>query len=210
MDANQTRPDISNAVRAVARFSQNAKEVHVKVTRKIIDYLSAAAHLGLTVRKDSKLEDVQLEYDLEAYVDADSAHKAEDRRSASGVAVCCGGTLVSWFSRMQKCVTTSPTETEYVAMADGVKESLYLSGVLFFFMPSLGSPGIGVFEDNKGAIGLAKSPLSSSSSKHIDVRHHILRELGKRDLSVKYVRTEDQHADILTKAIGQESFAKRR
>ena len=97
MDANQTRPDISNAVRAVARFSQNAKEVHVKVTRKIIDYLSATAHLGLTFRKDSKLEDVQLEHDLETYVDADYVHKADDRRSVLCVAVCCGAPLCRRF-----------------------------------------------------------------------------------------------------------------
>ena len=172
MDANQTRPDISNAVRAVARFSQIAKEVHVKVTRKIIDYLSAAAHLGLTVRKDSKLEDVQLEYDLETYVDADYAHKAEDRRSVSGTAVCCGGALVSWFSRTQKCVTLSTTEGEYVAMADGIKEALYVRGILAFLMPSLGLTSISVCEDNKGAIDSTNNPLSPSSSKHIDVRDH--------------------------------------
>ena len=209
--ANQTRPDISNAVRAIARFSHNPKEVHVKAARKVLEYLSATAHLGLTFRKESKLGDVQLEYDLETYVDADYAHKAEDRRSVSGVAVCCGGTLVSWFSRTQKCVTLSTTEAEYVAMADGVKEALYVRGVLVFLMPSLGSPSIGVFEDNKGAIDLAKNPLSSSNSKHIDVRYHFLRELvGKGDLCVKYLRTEDQHADILTKAIARESFEKHR
>ena len=48
---------------------------------------------------------MQLDYDLETYVDADYAHKADDRRSVSGVTACCGGTLVSWFSRTQKCVT---------------------------------------------------------------------------------------------------------
>ena len=72
---------------------------------------------------------MQLEFDLETYVDANYAHKA-GRRSVSGVAVSCGGALVSWFSRTQKCVTLSTTEAEYVAMADGVKESLYVSGVL--------------------------------------------------------------------------------
>ena len=41
------------------------------------------------------LRDVQLEYDLGDYVDANYAHRAEDRRSVSGVAVFCGGTLVS-------------------------------------------------------------------------------------------------------------------
>ena len=209
MGWNQTRPDIANAVRAVARFSHDLKEVHVKAARKIIEYLSTTAKLGLTFRKDNKLEDVQLEYDLETYVDADYAHKADDRRSVSGVAVCCGGTLASRFSRTQKCVTLSTTEAEYLAMADGVKEALYVRGVLVFVMPSLGAPSIEVFEDKKGATDLAKKPLSSFNSKHINVRYHFLRELVETgDLSVKYLRTQGQHADILTKAIGKESFEK--
>ena len=164
---NQTGPDISNAVRAIARFSHDPKEVHVKAARKVLDYLSATAHLGLTFRKESKLGDVQLENDLQTYVDAAYAHKAEDRRSVYGVSVCCGGTLVSWPSRTQKYVTLSTTEVEYVAMVDGVKEALYVRGVLVFLMTSLGSPSIGVFEDNKGAIDLAQNPLSSSNSKHM-------------------------------------------
>ena len=57
---------------------------------------------------------------------------------------------MSWFSRTQKCVTLSTTEAEYVAMANGVKEALYVRGVLVFLMPSLGSPSNKLFEDNKG------------------------------------------------------------
>ena len=115
--------------------------------------MSATAYLCLTFRRESRLEGVQLEHDIETYEDALYAHKVEDKRSVSGVAVCCGGTLVSWFSRTQKCVTLSTTEAEYVAMADGVKEALYVRGVLVFLMPSLGSPGMGVFEDDKVRIG---------------------------------------------------------
>ena len=133
-----------------------------------------------------------MEHYIERYVDANYVHRSEGRRSVFGVAVCCGGTFVSRFSRTQKCVTLSTTEAEYVAMVDGVKQALYVREVLVFLTPSLGSPGIGVFQDNKGAIGLAKNSLSSSNSKHLDVRYHFLRELkGKRDLSVKYPRTED-------------------
>ena len=85
-------------------------------------------------------------------------------------------------------------------MADGIKE-------LFFLMPSFRSPSIGVFEDNKGEMDLAKNLLSSSNSNHIDVKYHFLREVvGKGYLCVKYLRTEDQHADILTKATARESF----
>ena len=111
---------------------------------------------------------------------------------------------------MQNCVTLSTTEVEYVAMADGVKGAwLYVQGVLVFLMPSLGSPSIGVFEDTKRAIDLAKNPLNSSNSKHVDMRYHFLPELvGNGDLSVKYLRTENHKADILTKAVARESFEK--
>ena len=87
-------------------------------------------------------------------------------------------------------------------MADGVKEAHYVRGVFVLPMPTLGSTSIGVSEDNKGAINLAENPLSSSNSKHIVVRYQFLRKLvGTGDLSVESLRTEDQHANILTKAM---------
>ena len=88
---------------------------------------------------------------MDTYVDADYAHRAEGRRSVSGVAVRCGGTRVSLFCRTQKCVALSTTEGEYMAMADGVKDALHVREVLVLLMLSLGSPSIGVFERNKGA-----------------------------------------------------------
>ena len=106
--------------------------VHVKVVKKTIEYLSATANLSLTFRNGSKLEGVQLEYDVETNVHAGYAHKADGRRSVSGVAVCCGGGLVSWFSSTQKCVALFTTEAEYVDMADGAKEDLNVRGVLVF------------------------------------------------------------------------------
>lgn len=74
-------------------------------------------------------------------------------------------------------------------------------------MPRLGSQGARVFEDNKGAIDVVKNPLHSFNSKHVDVRYHFLRELvGSGDISVEYLQSEDEQADILTNAIGRESF----
>ena len=199
--ANQTRPDIANAVRATARFSHDPKPIHYKAAQKILEHLNATLELGSTFRRDSDLGSVQTSFDLETYVDANYAHKAEDRRSVSGVAVCCGGTLVSWLSRTQKYVTLSATEAEYVAMADEAKDALCMRGILAFLMPSLGAMTIGVYEDNRGAIDVAKNPLSSSNSKHIGVGYHFLGELtASGDISVQYLRSEDYHADILTKA----------
>ena len=211
--ANQTRPDIANAVRAVARFSHDPKTVHWKAVERILKYLRATADLGLTYRKEDSLDgDLSCVLDLGVYVDADYASKATDRRSVSGVTVVCGGSPVAWFSRTQKCVTLSTTEAEYVAMGDGVKEAIFMRGVLtFFLVPDYKLEHIEVFEDNEGAKALAENPLSSSNSKHIDVRHHFLRELvAKGDIVVKYVPSLEQHADILTKALARELFEKHR
>ena len=96
-------------------------------------------------------------------------------------------------------------------MADGVKKALYVRGILAFLMPSVGSMGIGVYEENKGAIDLAKKNLSSPNSKHIDVRHHFLMGMAAcGDISVQYLRSANQQADILTKVIGGESFERYR
>ena len=65
-----------------------------------------------------------------------------------------------------------------------------------------------VFEDNQGALQLSKNPVSNSNSKHIDVRHHFLRELIRQgDISVNHVPSEYQYADILTKGLAFDLFA---
>ena len=119
----------------------------------------------------------------------------------------CGGACVCWFSRTQKCVTLSTSEAEYVAHGDAVKELLFLRQVWHFMSPGKGMPCFSIFEDNQGAVQLAQNPVSNSNSKHIDVRHHVLRELVRQgDVSVSHVPSEYQHADILTKALTYDLF----
>ena len=80
--ANQTRPDIVNAVRAVARHSHEPKEVHWTAAQTILAYLRAAVHLGIIYHAKS---DVGV--NVEVYVDADNASEDTARRSISGAAV---------------------------------------------------------------------------------------------------------------------------
>ena len=120
----------------------------------------------------------------------------------------CAGACVGWFSRTQKCVTLSTSEAEYVALGDAVKELLFLRQVWRFMTPGKGMPCSPVFEDNHGALQLSKNPVSNSNSKHIDVRHHFLRELAHQgDIIVNHVPSEYQHADILTKVLAFDLFA---
>ena len=75
-------------------------------------------------------------------------------------------------------------------------------------LPMKVMPCFPIFEDNQGAVQLAQNPVANSNSKHIDVRHHFLRErIRQRDIKVVQVPSEFQHAKILTKALAFDLFA---
>ena len=129
----------------------------------------------------------------------------------SGVAVTVGKSSVSWFSSTQKIVTLSTTEGEYVALGDGVKKALFVKGVPSFIIPFISDNFFKVFVDNDGEISLANNPLSSARTKHIDVRFHLIRELTRsKTISVEYVPTKKQRAEILTKALTGSIFKEHR
>ena len=202
--AVMSRPDINNAVRAVSRYSNSPAGRHWKAVLQIVRYLLGTKDLSLPFEWGSGL-------DISVFADENYAEKADDRRSVSGVAVTVGKSSVCWFSSTQKILTLSTTEAEYVAPGDGVKEALFVKGVISFIIPSISENSIKVSVDNDGAISLANNPLSSARTKHIDVRFHFIRELTRsKTISVEYVPTKEQRADILTKALTGAIFKEHR
>ena len=199
-----SRPDITNDVQAVSRQSNSPAKRHWKAVLQIIRYLLRTKDLSLTFEWGSGLE-------TSVFADANYDEKADDRRSVSGVAVTVGKSSVSWFSSTQRIVTLSTTEAEYVALGDGVKEALFVKGVLSFIIPSISENCIKVFVGNDGTISLANNPLSLARTKHIDVRFHFIRELTRsKTISVEYVPTKEQRADILMKALTGAIFKEHR
>ena len=94
-----------------------------------------------------------------------------------------------------------------MAMSDMGKENLFLRQVWYFMLPKARMPCIAMYEDNEGAIQIAKHPISNSNSKHIDVRHHFLRELVERkEIEIIHIASQYQHADFLTKALPEREF----
>lgn len=201
-----TRPDLANAVRACARYCSKPRKIHWEAAIGILEYAVETSSLGISFQRGTVVG-----FSLFSFADADYASKATDRRSISGgVIMLCGG-AVFWFSKTQKCVTLSTTEAEYVAMSDVMKEVLFLRNVWRFMMPRAGMPCVPLFEDNAGAIQIANNPVSNSNSKHIDVRHHFLRELVERkEMELVHVPSEHQHADFLTKSLNEASFVRHR
>ena len=121
--------------------------------------------------------------------------------------VCWGVCVIFFLSRTQKSVTLSSTEAEYVPMAAGIKETFFLRYIWSFIFPDRDVGCTLVKENYMGAIHLAKNPATTLKSKHIDIRHHFIRELvANGKLKIVYVPSEEQHADILTKPLHQGAF----
>ena len=117
--STMTRPNISNAVRAVARHSHNPTERHWRAVLKIMAYLHGTRGMGLTFVRGSEL-------DFTAYSDANYADKSNDRRSVSGTVITLGGAAASWASSTQRCVYLSTAKAEYAALGEGERRRLCL------------------------------------------------------------------------------------
>lgn len=118
-----------------------------------------------------------------------------------------GTSRVGWLSRTQLCISISSAEAECMRLAECSKEAMFVYHVLEFLEPGKRVPPIVLREDNEGAICLAQNPLSSSRTKHIDVRYHYIRGLVKRDeVETAHMSSERQHADTPTKPLSVGRF----
>ena len=152
-----TRLDITNAVRAVARYTYEPTERLWQAIMKIMLYLNGTKSLGIASVRGSGLS-------LNVNADADYANKDNDRRSISGIAVTLGSTAVSYASKTRRVVSLSTSKAEYIAAGDDVKEALFVLAVLSFIAPETCGARVKVLEYNQDTKALIENPLSSARS----------------------------------------------
>lgn len=125
----------------------------------------------------------------------------DDRRSTSGVVFGLGSGAVSWMSKRQEIIALSTTEAEYVALSSAVCQCLWLRKLMEDCEMKTDEATI-IWCDNRSAIAIAKNPLHHGRTKHIDIKFHFIRSMiGDGTIIVKHCSTDDQHADLLTKAL---------
>jgi hypothetical protein len=204
--AISTRPDISHAVGVLSRFLTDPKPHHWIAAQRVLRYLKGTAHLGLTYRGNPESSNSLVLGPI--YTDSDWAGDKTDCKSTGGMVTKMNGCAISWKSKKQSIVAQSSAEAEYIASAEGVREALWLRQLLteLSFAPSSGTL---MFGDNKTAISMAENMVTQVRSKHIDIKHHFLRDhVQKGDIDLQWISTEEQEADIFTKALGKNLFCK--
>jgi hypothetical protein len=144
--------------------------------------------------------------DLLGYSDSDYAGDHSSRKSTSGVVFMLNGGPVVWKSKQQSTVALSTCEAEYVAGNTAGRDGIWLARLLKELDRPLSGP-VKIMCDNKGALALLKNPISSSKSKHISIMHHWARQRVERgELLFDYVESENNLADIFTKALDPKVF----
>jgi hypothetical protein len=144
--------------------------------------------------------------ELSAYSDADWANNRDNRHSMSGIMVMFNGSPVVFKSRLQRIVALSTAEAEYIALSLCTQEVLWVKSLLNELEIPLEDP-VCVYEDNQSAIAIAQNDGYQGRAKHIDIRHHFVRQQIKcGSITLCYIETKRQLADFLTKPIATQHF----
>jgi hypothetical protein len=113
---------------------------------------------------------------------------------------------VSWFSQKQKLVALSSAEVEYMAASQASCEALCLCKILIGLFGVQLRPTV-IFCDNHSFIKLLENPVFHDRSKHIEIQYHFICDYVQRGaVELQYISTEEQVADILTKAFNMGKF----
>jgi hypothetical protein len=198
-----TRPDITFAVSSLSQFLNAPRTNHWEAGIQVLKYLKGTKEIGLKLSKGPNEQD-----SLIGYADANWTSCPKSRRSVSGNLLLLNGNVISWKSKKQPTLSLSSTEAEYKSIGNITKEIMWIKTLLKkIFNIKLKGP-TPIFEDNQGAIALAKNESNHSNfkTKHMSLLHHFIQqEIKIKSIKLKYIPTHLMLADFLTKAVGKTS-----
>ncbi|GJU94204.1 putative ribonuclease H-like domain-containing protein [Tanacetum coccineum] len=170
---------------ACARFKVTPKVSHLHAVKRIFRYLKGQPKLGLWYPRDSPL-------DLEAFSDSDYVGASLDRKSTTE-------------GLIQTIVAKSTTEAEYVAAANCCRQVLWIQNQMLDYGFTLMNTNI--YIDNESTICIVKNLVFHSKMKHIEIRHHFIRDsYEKKLIQVIKIHTDQNVADLLIKAFDISRF----
>ena len=214
-----TRPDISYATHQCARFVENPKVEHAKAIRQIARYLVGTKDKGTSFKIDkTKGLEVFVDSDFAGSWDKNDSLNSDTARSRHGYFITYNGVPLLWKSQLQHEIALSTTEAEYTALSYSLREAIPIINLLqemknlkFNVSDEIAKIHCKVFEDNSGAIEIAKEDKYRPRTKHLNCRlHHFRTYVESGAISIHKIDTYHQPADLLTKPLNQEDFCRHR
>jgi hypothetical protein len=162
-----SRPDVMFSVCICARFQASPRESHLKATKRILRYLKNTQKVGLWYPKGAKFK-------LVGYLEFDYVRCEVERKSTLGTSQLLGRSLISWSSKKQNSVALSTTEAKYISANSCCAQIIWMKATLNDF--GIKFKKVPLLCDNESAIKLTNNRVQHARTKHIDVRHHFIRD----------------------------------
>lgn len=196
-----TRTDIQFAISQMSRFMHSPGSQHWKEVKCIFRYLSGSIHLGLFYPKGGSLPP-----DLHVFSDSDWDGCYDTRVSTSGLCFMLDSSCISWLRKKQLMWATSSCEAEYRAAFIATVECVWFRQLMANLSVGQDSATT-IYTDNQSALAVVRNQVFHARTKHIDVHYHyVMEKLSAREISLAYVPTQDNLADLFTKALPREKF----
>jgi hypothetical protein len=219
-----TRPDITFAVSQLSKHLNSYDETHMTAAKRVLRYLKKTKDMGILFSGDvgelssyahsnynGPPPEQVFNRQVISFTDADFGGNVFDRRSVTGYVNMFAGGAVSWKSQTQPTTALSTLESEYMAMSKGAQEVIWIRLLLKELKVDQGEKATVLYGDNMGCIATALTQKTSQQVKHIDIRHHFIREtVAAKTIEVKHCGTLMMLADVFTKAFMGERFVELR
>ena len=198
-----TRPDIMFSVSLISKYMSKPTKLHIQAVKRILRYLKGTSSYGIFYKKGGKEE-------LLGFIDSDYAGDKDNSKSTSGYVFLLSSGAMSWMSKKQPIITLSSTEAEFVAATANACQAMWMRRVLRNLSYAQDGSTV-IMCDNSSTIKHSKNPMMHGRNKHIRVRFHFLRDLVKDgEIELVHCGTQEQVADVMTKALKLEAFEKLR
>nr|CAD1832705.1 unnamed protein product [Ananas comosus var. bracteatus] len=201
MYLTHSRPDIMFSVSLISRFMHDPTKHHLGAAKRILRYIRDTINFGIWYHPVTNFK-------LVGFSDSDWAGSQDDRKSTSGWIFNFGSGAVTWASKKQATTALSSSEAEYIAATSAACQAVWMRRILEDLYQAQEYP-TEIYCDNRSTIAMTKNPVFHGRTKHIEVRHHFIRDLvNNRQIDMKNCSTNEQVADGLTKALSHEKILK--
>jgi hypothetical protein len=193
--ATITRPDLAYPASVLCRYISKWSLEHWKAAKHLLRYVRGTSDLCLTFDATGSKRVVL------GWADADWGGCMDTRRSTTGYVFSTYGGIVAWKSKRQSTIALSTTQAELLASTEAAKQALWLRDLLADLRLGFDeNRPVTIYNDNMGAVQLAKHQHSFKLNKAFDMRAKFIREQQDNGvIKIEHIPTNDNRADLLTK-----------